>query len=262
MERRRLKPIALLSSDLDGTLAGDAPATSRFRLKWQALDPEHRPVLVYNSGRLADDILNFVDEVGLPPPDYVIGGVGTMLAGPRHTPRLANFPELSHFTQRFSEGWSLEKVDAVLGPLKDTVRQPDGYQHAFKSSWYLLDASPEALASIEHALAEAGLSVTMVYSSGRDLDILPRSADKGQALAWLCNELGIGLDEVVVAGDTNNDRSMFELPAARGIVVANALPELLDMARDNPLIYSAKTPFALGVVEGLVHWSVFADARN
>ncbi|ESZ20442.1 HAD-IIB family hydrolase [Mesorhizobium sp. L48C026A00] len=251
-----MKPIALLSSDLDGTLAGDAPATSRFRLKWEALDPEHRPVLVYNSGRLADDILNFVDEVALPAPDYVIGGVGTMLAGPRHTSRLGRF------TQRFSEGWSLEKIDAVLGSLKDTVRQPDGYQHAFKSSWYLLDASPEALASIERALAEAGLSVTMVYSSGRDLDILPRSADKGQALAWLCNELGIGLDEVVVAGDTNNDRSMFELPGARGIVVANALPELLDMARNNRLIYSAKEPFALGVVEGLVHWSVFADARN
>lgn len=256
MERRRLKPIALLSSDLDGTLAGDTPATSRFRLKWEALDPEHRPVLVYNSGRLADDILNFVDEVALPAPDYVIGGVGTMLAGPRHTSLLG------HFAQRFSEGWSLEKVDAVLGSLKDTVRQPDGYQHAFKSSWYLLDASPETLATIERALAEAGLSVTMVYSSGRDLDILPRSADKGQALAWLCNELGIGLDEVVVAGDTNNDRSMFGLPGARGIVVANALPELLDMARDNPLIYSAKQQFALGVVEGLVHWSVFADPKS
>ncbi|TKB40862.1 MAG: HAD-IIB family hydrolase, partial [Mesorhizobium sp.] len=156
----------------------------------------------------------------------------------------------------------LEKVDAVLASLKDTVRQPDIYQHAFKSSWYLHDASPDVLAGIERALDEAGLSVTMIYSSGRDLDVLPRSADKGQALAWLCNELGIGLDEVVVAGDTNNDRSMFDLPGARGIVVANALPELRDMARDNPLIYSAREQFALGVVEGLVHWSVFEDAQS
>jgi mannosylfructose-6-phosphate phosphatase len=256
VERRRLKPIALLSSDLDGTLAGHPPATLRFRSKWEALDPEHRPVLVYNSGRLADDILNFVEEVGLPAPDYVIGGVGTMLAGPRHSSRLG------HFNERLSEGWSLEKVDAVLASLKDTARQPDIYQHAFKSSWYLHDASPDVLAGIERALDEAGLSVTTIYSSGRDLDILPRSADKGQALAWLCNELGIGLDEVVVAGDTNNDRSMFDLPGARGIVVANALPELRDMARHNPLIYSAREQFALGVVEGLVHWSVFEDARS
>ncbi|TIT02904.1 HAD-IIB family hydrolase [Mesorhizobium sp.] len=257
-----MRPIALLSSDLDGTLAGHAPATSRFRSKWEALAPEHRPILVYNSGRLADDILNFVDEIGLPAPDYVIGGVGTMLAGPRHSSRPARVTDLEHFTQRFSEGWSLEKIDAVLGSLKDTVRQPDGYQHAFKSSWYLHDASPDALASIERALVEAGLSVTMVYSSGRDLDILPRSADKGQALAWLCNELGISLDEVVVAGDTNNDRSMFDLPGARGIVVANALPELRDMAQDNPLIYNAKEQFAFGVVEGLVHWSVFEGAQS
>lgn len=262
MERRRLRPVALLSSDLDGTLAGHPPATSRFRSRWDALDPGLRPVLVYNSGRLADDILTFVDDVGLPAPDYVIGGVGTMLAGPRHSARPAHFTDLEHFTRRLSEGWSLEKVDAVLGSLKDTVRQPDIYQHAFKSSWYLHDASPDVLAGIERALDEAGLSVTMIYSSGRDLDILPRSADKGQALAWLCNELGIGLDEVVVAGDTNNDRSMFDLPGARGIVVANALPELRDMARDNPLIYSAKEQFALGVVEGLVHWSVFEDAQS
>lgn len=253
MERRRLRPIALLSSDLDGTLAGRPAATSLFHSRWEALDPERRPVLVYNSGRLVDDILAFVDDAGLPAPDYVIGGVGTMLAGSRHA-----LP-LEHFTRRLSEGWSLEKVDAVLGSLKDTVRQPDIYQHAFKSSWYLHDASPEILAGIERALDEAGLSVTMVYSSGRDLDVLPRSADKGQALTWLCDELGIGLDEVVVAGDTNNDRSMFDLPGARGIVVANALPELRDMARGNPLIYGAKEPFALGVVEGLVHWSVFED---
>lgn len=256
MERRRLKPISLFSSDLDGTLAGHAQATSHFRSTWEALDPAHRPLLVYNSGRLVDDILTFVDDEGLPRPDYVIGGVGTMLVDMRHGSRSERFAE------SLAEGWSLQAVETVLGSFRNSVRQPQMYQHAFKSSWYLHDASPAALADIESALHEAGLSVTMIYSSRRDLDVLPGSADKGRTLAWLCKELGIGLDRVLVAGDTNNDRSMFELPGARGIVVGNALPELREMARNNPLIYTARERFALGVVEGLVHWSVCAEGNS
>jgi mannosylfructose-6-phosphate phosphatase len=260
VERRRLKPISLFSSDLDGTLAGHARATSRFRATWEALDPDHRPLLVYNSGRLVDDILTFVEDEGLPRPDYVIGGVGTMLADMRQGTRQGS--SLERFAEALAEGWSLEAVQAVLGSVGDCVRQPEMYQHAFKSSWYLHDASSDALARIESALQEAGLSATMVYSSRRDLDVLPRSADKGRTLAWLCNELGIGLDQVLVAGDTNNDRSMFDLPGARGIVVGNALPELHEMARNNPLIYTAREGFALGVVEGLVHWSVYAGSKS
>ena len=150
----------------------------------------------------------------------------------------------------------------MLGSLAGIERQPAAFQHAFKSSWYLHHAGPDVLARIRQALEAAGLSVTMVYSSGRDLDILPRSADKGQALAWLCNALGIGLDQVVVAGDTDNDRSMFELPSVRGIVVANALPELRDLGRNNPLIYNSGERFARGVVDGLFHWPVFRQARS
>jgi mannosylfructose-6-phosphate phosphatase len=246
-----LKPVTLFSSDLDGTLAGHPQGTEEFRRRWDALAVEDRPLLVYNSGRLVDDILSFADEVGLPAPDYAIGGVGTLLVDPRDPLRMQNFAD------RFSDGWSLEKVETVLRSLGDIERQPEVYQHAFKSSWYLHDAGAELLADVEHALKDVGLSTTMVYSSGRDLDILPRSADKGQALGWLCNELGIELDEVVVAGDTDNDRSMFAARGTRGIVVGNALPELRDLARDNPLIYMARQGFALGVVEGLTHWSVF-----
>ncbi len=245
-----MKPVALLSSDLDGTLAGDAPATLRFRQTWDALAPARRPILVYNSGRLADDILEFVAETGLPDPDYVIGGVGTMLVDRKGGARL------EHFHARLAEGWSLDAVEAILGAHGETSRQPEIYQHAFKSSWYLHDADPETLSDIESRLDQAGLAVTIVYSSKRDLDILPRQADKGQALTWLCGELSIGLDQVVVAGDTDNDRSMFELPGVRGIVVGNALPELRALGDSDPRIFNATRSHALGVLQGLVHWSV------
>lgn len=251
-----MKPVALISSDLDGTLAGDPAATRRFRQAWDSLDAGQRPLLVYNSGRLADDILDFAEAEGLPAADFVIGGVGTMLVDAAGATRAHEFHE------RLSEGWSLDAVEAVLGEHDRTERQPDIYQHPFKSSWYLHDADEAALSDIEARLRDAGVDFTMVYSSRRDLDILPRRADKGQALAWLGEALGIGLDQVVVAGDTDNDRSMFELPGVRGIVVGNALPELRALGRDNPDIFNATRPHALGVLQGLAHWSVFGPATD
>ena len=245
-----MKPVKLISSDLDGTLAGDAAATRRFRQAWDSLDAGQRPLLVYNSGRLADDILEFVAETGLPEPDYAIGGVGTMLVGPKAT------ASLDRFHDRLSEGWSLDAVEEILGAHDGTERQPDIYQHAFKSSWYLHNADARMLADIERKLQRAGVAFTMIYSSRRDLDILPLRADKGQALTWLGEELGIGLDEMLVAGDTGNDRSMFDLPGVRGVVVGNALPELRAIGEGNPSIFNARRTHAAGVLEGLVHWSV------
>lgn len=58
---------------------GDNDATRRFRDFWQSLPDDRRPVLVFNSGRLVDDQLALLEEVPLPRPDYIIGGVGTML---------------------------------------------------------------------------------------------------------------------------------------------------------------------------------------
>jgi hypothetical protein len=114
--------------------------------------------------------------------------------------------------------------------------QPDEFQHPFKSSWFLEQAKPEALRELRRQLTESGLAVKVVYSSARDLDVLPQHATKGGALGWLCARLGIPLTQVLVAGDTENDTSMFRLPGVRGIVVENALPELYETTVDLPLL--------------------------
>ena len=49
---------------------------------------------------------------------------------------------------------------------------------------------------------------------------------------------------------------MFELPGVRGIVVGNALPELRALGDSDPRIFNATHSHALGVLQGLVHWSV------
>ena len=71
--------IRLFSSDLDGTLLGNPESSQRFKTAWNALAPESRPLLVYNSGRLVADLRRWVDDGTLPAADYFIGGVGTQV---------------------------------------------------------------------------------------------------------------------------------------------------------------------------------------
>lgn len=243
-----MKQVRLFSTDLDGTVVGDNAATARFRDFWQSLPDDIRPLLVLNSGRLLDDQFELMEAVPLPSPDYVIGGVGTMLSC-RDQPSLRQA-----YSASLGKAFDTVKIEALVSGISGISIQPERYQHEMKSSWYLRDASEEAIAGIETLLRDSGIGARIVYSSNRDLDILPRDADKGAALTWLCDHLEIGLDEVVVAGDTGNDRAMFELHGVRGITPANALPELKVLAQGRDTIYSAGQAQADGIISGLRHW--------
>jgi mannosylfructose-6-phosphate phosphatase len=256
MERWRLNPLRLFSTDLDGTVVGDNDATRRFRDFWQSLPDDLRPVLVFNSGRLIDDQLALIEDTPLPKPDYIIGGVGTML----HARERSELE--SAYTHSLGTGFDRQKITAVMAGLPGVTMQAERYQHGLKSSWFLHDADERALGDVEAALVAAGIDARIVYSSNRDLDILPKAADKGAALAWLCGQLRIGLDESVVAGDTGNDRAMFELNGVRGVIVGNALPELVSLADQDSRFFLSSATEANGVIEGLRHWGLHPGQRN
>jgi mannosylfructose-6-phosphate phosphatase len=177
--------------------------------------------------------------------DFIIGGVGTML----HSEAWPHLGDAYRAT--LDRGFDVDRVATLLGSMERLSRQPDHYQHRLKSSWYLRDANLEDLQTIENRLRTEGQEARVVYSSQRDLDIIPSAADKGQALRWLCTELGIGLSFVVVAGDTGNDRAMFELEEVTGILPENALGELSSLAQGRKTIVRGNGRAAWGVLDGL-----------
>lgn len=244
-------PIRLFSSDLDGTLLGNPESARRFKVTWESLARAARPLLVYNSGRLVDDLRRFVADCTLPEADYCIGGVGTQV----YDVRGGTF--LTEFHAHLRAGWDLAPVRDIVGRFPGVRPQPAEFQHEFKSSWFLERAPHHALRDLRARLSAAGLDVNIVYSSSRDLDVLPRQATKGGALAWLAARLGISLEAILVAGDTGNDASMFRLPGVRGIIVENAQPELFEATVDIP-VYTSPHILAEGVLDGLCHHGVIA----
>ena len=62
------------------------------------------------------------------------------------------------------------------------------------------------------------------------LNITPKSYSKASGIDILCEKLGIGLDEVVVFGDANNDLEMIE-HVPNSVAVANGTAEIKAAAR-------------------------------
>ena len=229
-------------SDLDGTLLGDTPSLVRFA-EWY--EPRrNRLAIAYSSGRLHESMLGSIHSSPLPEPDYVISGVGTEIrtCGDGHP--------WTDWHDQFT-AWSAQLVRNLMADAFGFELQPEEFLSPWKISYYAHHLAEADLARVTVALEDAGLRARLIYSSDRDLDILPAAAGKGGAARFLAEREGFRLERLLGAGDSGNDATLIQ-ESARGIVVHNALPEL--QALQGPTIYHSPHCFAAGVLDGLQHW--------
>jgi mannosylfructose-6-phosphate phosphatase len=232
-----------LISDIDGTLLGDDEALRVLDERIAGLRPRLR--LAFATGRMYPSVREALTGTALPQPDAVICAVGTEIH------RYPSGELVQEWHDHLGRDWSADRVRQLLGGQPDVEPQPDDCQSDLKASFFVRDASPQRLEDVRTLLREAGLRAGIVYSSQRDLDVLPAGANKGTAAAFLASHWGIPPRRVMVSGDSGNDRAMFE-QGFRGIVVANAHAELKELT--GPDIYQAHRPFAGGILEGLEYW--------
>ena len=87
----------------------------------------------------------------------------------------------------------------------------------------------------------------------RYLDILPRSVNKGSTLRGLVEHLGISHEDVMVAGDTLNDLSMYEAGFI-GVCVGESEKGLISATESQARVYHAERPGCGGILEAIHHF--------
>ncbi|MBN1313014.1 MAG: HAD hydrolase family protein [Anaerolineae bacterium] len=234
----------LLASDVDGTLLGDEEGALCLSVFVQRYPDSFRLALV--TGRSLSSVVKLVEEGLLPCPDYICSSVGSELfdySDPDNT--------IGHkYAAQVSPEWDLETIYA-LGEGEGIYRQefPDG-QPRFQAGFFW-DGREDTLAAFRERLAgQRGYRILPSY--GQYIDVFPDFVGKGWAVRFLQRELGLDAGRVVVAGDSGNDKEIFETEY-KGIVPANGLDEIRAVAC-HPRHYRSPFPAAQGVLDGLRHF--------
>lgn len=208
--------------------------------------------IVYSTGRSLTSYRQLCTEKPLLPPDAVVTGVGTAIYfDPDAAPEAA-------WANFLNTDWERDQVVAIAAAFESLVPQPDAEQGPFKVSYFLPEAvASEVLPTLHDQLQAAGLQVNVIYSGGKDLDILPRRANKGLAMDFLRDQWAFEPDVTVACGDSGNDRALFDNRDERGIIVGNAMRELLEWHHTNPVPhrYLARAHCAGGILEGLAYFN-------
>ena len=230
----------MLATDLDGTfLAGDPDNRQRL---YQLISAHPGITLVFVTGRGLEVVVPLLSDPAIPQPDYIICDVGaTVVDGKTLQPV---YPVQSEIDARWpGEQLILQKLSAFPGLERQQVPQQR------RCSWF---CEPDAVTDELRAAVEA-LDCDLLFSAGMYLDCLPRGVNKGSTLQRLVEHLDESLDDVLVAGDTLNDLSMYE-QGFKGVCVGESEAALLEATGDRAKVLHARLSGCGGILEAISHF--------
>ena len=201
--------------------------------------------LVYASGRRFDSVIESIDATELPEPDVIVAGVGTEVRW------FAGGETLPYWHDRLARRWDARGAVRGAGPFRCLATTTGGV--SIGPQGQLSRRPAPGLAVVRHPprIDQRRACAEVIYSSDRDLDVVPAGAGKGAAATFLAEYWQLPAERVLVSGDSGNDLAMF-LRGFRGIVVANAHPDLKALA--GPNVFRSQFAFADGVLDGLRYW--------
>ncbi|MEH6501370.1 MAG: glucosylglycerol-phosphate synthase [Pseudoalteromonas distincta] len=230
----------ILATDLDGTFLGGDP-DNRQRL-YQLIDAHPDIRLVFVTGRGLEVVVPLLSDPAIPRPDYIICDVGATLVD-GHT-----LQSVYPLQSEIEATWPGEQVVAArMAEFPGLDRQTVPQQR--RCSYF---CEPGAVTE-EVRLAVEALGCDLLYSADMYLDCLPAGVNKGSTLRRLIEHLQIDEEEVLVAGDTLNDLSMYE-QGFKGVCVGESEQALLDATGERAKVLHARLSGCGGILEAFGHF--------
>ncbi|MFT4022894.1 MAG: HAD family hydrolase [Flavihumibacter sp.] len=235
----------LLASDLDGTfLGGDRREQERL---YRLIVKNPAVTLVFVTGRGMGTVMPLLEDPFIPQPHYIIADVGaTVVDGSSLEPIEPLHTEIE---KRWPGSDAVKEKMAGIGGLR-LQPVPMGRRVS-----YFLDPGID-ITEIEDRAGSIGCDV--IFSAGRYIDVLPGGVNKGVTLKHLMEMLHVPDDEVLVAGDTLNDLSLFQT-GYRGVVVGGAEPQLIEATAGQSQVFQAERLGAGGILQALHHYNTIPD---
>ena len=252
------KKTFILATDLDGTFLGGSDVERGELYRW--IQAHRRRVgLIFVTGRDPHFIESLCGGF-VPWPDFVVGDVGTTIAevaAETAGAGASNGGAKHHLIRPIP---LLEAEIAVrwdnAGPLiRDALKRAPGlslqdtpFRHRVS---YDLDPARYDPAAEQQVRA---LGYDVLISDNRYFDVLPKGVSKGPSLRRLLAHLSVPDRNVLVAGDTLNDLSLFET-GLRGVAVSNSEPALIGRLAAHANAFRASRPGAAGIAEAIRRFS-------
>ncbi len=265
----------ILATDLDRTLLpnGDWPAEPDAIALFNQLTLDHGVLLVYVTGRNRALTEAAVEDYGIRYPDVLCTDVGS---------RISYYDDglwredagWSLHLRHSSPRWAPEGLRERLAEIPGLTQQEAQHNNSFKLSYYVDAGRWESIAAQINKPVLAEFDANAVYSFDSVtqrglLDLLPESAGKRGALAYLAESVGQSPERLVFCGDSGNDIDALTAGFA-GVMVRNADEQLREAVRTAAKanralrVYQAKGGcyglngyYAGGVIEGAVHYGLF-----
>lgn len=257
-------PYRLLALDLDGTLLnGQLEISPRDRsavLAAQMAGVE----IVLASGRMFRSSRPYAQELGVTAP--IIAYQGAVVRDPT-SGQLLFCQELALPVARDVIAWAEARgyhVNCYMDDEVYTARaspEADLYRHVSGVPYHvvgplskflqrdttklvLIFLEPDVIPGVLSALqAYVGERATVTRSHENFVEVVSRNVDKGRALAFVADHLGVPAEQVIAIGDNLNDVSMVRY-AGLGVAMRHSPPALLGVAK-----YVASSPDEGGVAD-------------
>ena len=236
--------------DLDGTLLNNERAISSNNAAALAELNEQGYEVVLASGR--PEILMRVYYLGLPFIRYVISANGGMIRDvranrivfhrPIHAGAIKKIIEICDRTGAECDLYSYEGMsrirtdeidlkltDEIVFNFKNHILKDRHLSEFPCEKMFVTQKDALKLKDLRQEIAAAVPEVEITQSSFQALDIMDRGVNKGTAVKWLAEELGIDRMEVAAFGDHLNDLEMLRY-AGTSIVCSNAVEEVRQAA--------------------------------